>query len=153
MLNFLFIYGNESKRLHWRSIVMKKQGILHPDLNKLIAETGHMDEIVVTDAGLPLPEEVNTRIDLALKEGMIPFLELLDTVLDELSVEKIIMAEEIKTTSPQIHKEILSRFEGIEIEYMPHIDFKQRTKSARGLVRSGEFTSYANVILVGGVVY
>lgn len=132
---------------------MKKHGILHPELNKLIAETGHTDEIVVTDAGLPLPEEVNTRIDLALKQGLVPFLELLDTVLDDLSVEKVIMAEEIKTVSPKMQKEILARLEGIEIEYLPHTDFKQRTKSARGVVRSGEFTAYANVILVGGVVY
>lgn len=132
---------------------MKKHGILHPELNKLIAETGHTDEVVVTDAGLPIPEEVNTRVDLALKEGMIPFLELLDTVLGDLSVEKIIMAEEIKTVSPKMHKEILDRFENVEIEYFPHTAFKKRTKSARGIVRSGEFTAYANVILVGGVVY
>jgi len=132
---------------------MKKSGILHPGLNKLIAETGHMDEIVVTDAGLPLPESVNTRIDLALKEGTVPFLELLDTVLSELSVEKVILAEELKTTSPNMHKEITDRFKNIEVEYVSHINFKERTKTARGLIRSGEFTSYANVILVGGVVY
>ncbi|MBU9710397.1 D-ribose pyranase [Evansella tamaricis] len=132
---------------------MKKGGILHPELNKLISETGHMDRIVVTDAGLPLPETVNTRIDLALKEGTVPFLELLDTVLSELSVEKVIMAEEVKTVSPDMHEEILKRFQGVEVEYIPHVEFKESTKSTRGLVRSGEFTPYANVILVGGVVY
>ncbi|MDV2684440.1 D-ribose pyranase [Alkalihalophilus lindianensis] len=132
---------------------MKKSGILHPGLSKLIAETGHTDYVVVTDAGLPLPEEVNTRIDLALKEGSLPFLEVLDTVIDELAVEKIMIAEEIKTASPNMHDEIINRFSNAEIEYIPHIEFKERTKQARGLVRSGEFTSYANVILVGGVVY
>lgn len=132
---------------------MKKTGILHPGLNKLISEAGHMDEIVITDAGLPLPEEVNTRIDLALKEGTIPFLEVLTTVIDELLVEKVIMAEEIKTVSPTLHKELLIMFKDVDIEYLSHIDFKERTKSARGVVRSGEFTSFANVILVSGVVY
>lgn len=132
---------------------MKKSGILHPQLNKLISETGHMDEIVITDAGLPLPEEVNTRIDLALKKGTVPFMELLHTVISELSVEKIILAEEIKTASPKIHKEIINSFENVEIEYLSHVNFKERTKEARGLVRSGEFTPFANVILVGGVVY
>lgn len=132
---------------------MKKNGILHPGLNKLIAETGHTDQIVVTDAGLPLPEEVNTRIDLGLKKGTISFLELLDTVLDELSVEKVIMAEEIKLASPVMHEEILNRFKDVEINYVPHVEFKEQTKSSRGMVRSGEFTSYANVILVGGVMY
>lgn len=132
---------------------MKKRGILHPELNKLIAETGHTDEIVVTDAGLPIPEEVNTKIDLALQEGMVPFLDLLDAVIAELSVEKIILAEEIKTASPHMLKNILERFPSIEVEYLAHVDFKERTTKSRGLVRSGEFTPYANVILVGGVVY
>lgn len=132
---------------------MKKGGILNPALNKLIAETGHTDYIVVTDAGLPLPENVNTRIDFALKPGTPGFLELLDTVLSELVVEKIIMAEEIKTVSPEMHREILLRFHDVTVEYMPHVQFKENTKKARGLVRSGEFTPYANVILQAGVAY
>lgn len=132
---------------------MKKTGILHPELNKLIAQTGHTDEVVVTDAGLPLPEEVKTRIDFALTKDMVPFLELLDTVLSELSVEKVIMAEEIKEKSSVMHEEILKRFQTVEIEYVAHTSFKERTKKARGLVRSGQHTPYANVILVGGVVY
>lgn len=132
---------------------MKKGGILHPQLNKLIAESGHTDQIVVTDAGLPLPESVNTRIDLALKAGSVPFLELLDTILEEFSVEKVIMAEELKTVSPNMHQEILKRFQEVKVEYVPHEEFKNKTKSTRGFVRSGEFTPYANVILVGGVVY
>lgn len=133
--------------------MMKRNGILHPQLNRLIAETGHTERLVVTDAGLPIPEEVNTRVDLALKEGMVPFLELLDTVLDEFSVEKVIMAEEIKEKSPEMELEILKRFQTIEVEYIPHVKFKEETKLTRGLIRSGEFTPYANVILVGGVVY
>lgn len=133
--------------------MMKKSGILNPQLNKLISETGHTERLVVTDAGLPIPEEVNTRVDLALKEGMISFIDLLDTVLTEFSVEKIILAEEIKQASPDMEKEILKRFEKIDVEYIPHEVFKQETKKTRGLIRSGEFTPYANVILVGGVVY
>lgn len=132
---------------------MKKSGILNPALNKLITESGHTDFIVITDAGLPIPENVNTRIDLALKQGTPKFLELLDAVLSELIVEKIVLAEEIKTVSPGMHLEILKRFEGIHVEYIPHVEFKESTKKARGLVRSGEFTPYANVILIAGVAY
>lgn len=131
---------------------MKKGGILNPALNRLIAETGHMDTLVVTDAGLPLPQGTE-RIDFALKEGIPGFLELLDTVLDDLEVEKIILAEEVTTVSPDMHKEIMKRFEGIPVEYVPHTQFKEETKKARGMIRSGEFTPYANVILVAGVVY
>ncbi|BDG36362.1 D-ribose pyranase [Saccharococcus caldoxylosilyticus] len=132
---------------------MKKGGILNPKVNQLISETGHTDMIVITDAGLPIPGNVAHRIDLALKEGVPRFLETLDTVLTELQVEKVILSEEIKTTSPEMNKEILKRFPNIPVEYVPHDEFKQKTKSARGCIRSGEFTPYANVILVAGVVY
>lgn len=132
---------------------MKKGGILNPKINLLISETGHTDTIVVTDAGLPIPENVTHRIDLALKEGIPGFLETLDTVLTELKVEKVILAEEVKTVSPEMNDQIVSRFPNLPIEYVPHVEFKQQTKNARGLIRSGEFTPYANVILVAGVVY
>jgi D-ribose pyranase len=132
---------------------MKKGGILNPKINQLIAETGHTDTIVVTDAGLPIPENVTHRIDLALKEGIPGFLETLDTVLSELEAEKVILAEEVKTVSPEMNDEIVKRFPNVAIEYVPHVEFKQQTKQARGLIRSGEFTPYANVILVAGVVY
>ncbi|MDQ0218088.1 D-ribose pyranase [Peribacillus cavernae] len=132
---------------------MKKSGILNPEINQLISETGHTDTIVITDAGLPIPENVTHRIDLALKEGLPGFLETLDTVLSELEVEKVILAEEIKTKSPDMNDEIMSRFPELAVEYVPHTEFKQQTKTARGLIRSGEFTPYANVILVAGVVY
>ncbi|MER1985722.1 MAG: D-ribose pyranase [Solibacillus sp.] len=132
---------------------MKKSGILNPQIANLLASTGHTDYVVVTDAGLPIPEEVNTRIDLALKEGIPGFLQTLDIVLEELIVEKIILAEEVKEISPNMHEEILKRFQSIEVEYLPHTEFKNQTKNARGLIRSGEFTPYANVILVAGVAY
>ncbi|MGJ7921893.1 D-ribose pyranase [Neobacillus sp. LXY-4] len=132
---------------------MKKGGILNPKINLLISETGHTDTIVVTDAGLPIPENVTHRIDLALKEGIPGFLETLDIVLTELQVEKVILAEEVKTFSPEMNDQIVSRFPNLPIEYVPHVEFKQQTKNARGLIRSGEFTPYANVILVAGVVY
>lgn len=132
---------------------MKKGGILHPALNKLISETGHTDYIVVSDAGLPIPEQINTCIDLNLREGLVGFLEALDTVLSELVVEKIILAEELKTISPDMHGEIVQRFPDLPIDYVPHTLFKEETKKARGAVRTGEFTPYANVILVAGVAY
>lgn len=132
---------------------MKKGGILHAGINKLIADTGHTDYIVVTDAGLPIPENVNTKIDLNLREGMVGFLDALDTILTELIVEKVILAEEIKHISPHMHEEIVTRFPNLPVEYLPHNVFKQETKDARGIVRTGEFTPYANVILVAGVAY
>ena len=39
------------------------------------------------------------------------------------------------------------------IDTMPHQTFKEQTRSARAVIRTGEFTPYANIILVAGVVF
>jgi D-ribose pyranase len=36
---------------------------------------------------------------------------------------------------------------------IPHEEFKARTAAARAVVRTGEFTPYANVILIAGVTF
>ncbi|SDL05412.1 D-ribose pyranase [Arthrobacter sp. ov407] len=127
---------------------------LNAQLSRVISETGHTDLVVITDAGLPIPPSVE-RIDLAYRPGAPAFLDLLDTVLSELAVEGAIVANEIVEQSPAMLTELRRRFDplGIELEMIPHAEFKIRTGSARAAVRSGEFTAFANVILRAGVVY
>lgn len=132
----------------------RNNGTLNGQLARVISETGHTDQVVVTDAGLPIPAGVE-RVDLALREGVPAFLEVLDTVLDELEVEGAVMSEEIKHTSPDMLQEIQARLEarGVSAVFVPHVEFKAATGGARAAVRSGEFTPYANVLLTAGVVY
>lgn len=131
---------------------MLKKGILNPQLAKVLADTGHMDYLVVSDAGLPMPKGVE-RIDLAWKENEPRYLPVLEAVLDDIVVEKAYLANELKTVSPEMHKEILKRLIGIEVEYISHADLKEKTKSARAIIRTGEFTPYPSVILVAGCAY
>lgn len=132
---------------------MLKKGILNPQIARLLAETGHKDYIVVSDAGLPMPDGVE-RIDLAWKPNEPSYLGVLKEVLEYMVVEKVILAEELKTVSPQIHEEIMKLLpSGIDIEYVPHTQFKENTKLARGIIRTGEFTPYPSIILVAGCAY
>ncbi len=132
---------------------MLKTGILNPQIANLLASTGHKDTIVVSDAGLPMPLGVE-RIDLAWKPNEPRYLDVLKEVLGDMVVEKVILAEELKTVSPDMHKEILESLpEGIEIQYVPHVEFKEQTKEARGIIRTGEFTPYPSIILVAGCAY
>lgn len=127
---------------------------LNPQLGRVISELGHTDLLVVTDAGLPIPAEVE-RVDLALREGIPAFLDVLDTVLAELKVEAAVAPAEIADASPDMLEQLRGRLErhGVELSLVPHVDFKARTRQARAAVRSGEFTPYANVLLQAGVVY
>ena len=131
---------------------MKKIGTLNQPLSAAIASMGHMDTLVIADAGLPIPSETQ-RIDLALTAGVPGFLETVRVVLAELEVERAIIAEEMPTTNPQVHAKLMKLMGDIPVETISHQTFKENTSSARAIVRTGEFTPYANVILVSGVVF
>ena len=131
---------------------MKKTTLIHSDLSYLIATLGHMDTLVIADAGLPIPAET-LRIDLALTQGVPGAIQTLKVVLDEMQVEKVILAEEAKERNPGFLADVQELLPGIPIEFVTHSDFKASTSTARGIVRTGEFAPYANVILVSGVVF
>ncbi|HSR29657.1 MAG TPA: D-ribose pyranase [Anaerolineae bacterium] len=131
---------------------MKKIGILNQPLSAVIAGLGHMDTLVIADAGLPIPAETQ-RIDLALIEGIPTFLDTLGAVLREIQVERAIVAEEMLEVSPNINEAIVNLLGDVPIEVVTHLILKEQTRSARAVVRTGEFTPYANIILVAGVVF
>lgn len=127
---------------------------IHPQLSRIISELGHVDELFVTDAGLPIPAGAE-RVDLAYRRGEPPFLDGLDTILAEIVIEGAIMPAEVAEASPHMLAAVRERLEplGIEVELIPHVDYKARSQHAKAFVRSGEYTSYANVALIAGVDY
>ena len=131
---------------------MKKIGILNQPLSAVVAGLGHMDQLVVADAGLPIPAGPE-RIDLALKEGLPGFAETLQVILEEVKVESAIVAEEMVSSNPKVYQQLAKLLVDIPIETIPHVEFKKKTGEARAVVRTGEFTPYANVILISGVVF
>lgn len=131
---------------------MKKIGVLNQPISSVIAGLGHMDTLVIADAGLPIPSETQ-RIDLALVEGIPTFLDTLRAVLREMEVERAIVAEEMLNVSPEVYEAIKGLLGDVPIETVTHLIFKEQTRSAQAVVRTGEFTPYANIILVAGVVF
>ena len=131
---------------------MKKSGLLNADLLHIIASMGHTDRLVIADSGLPIPSEV-PRIDLALVAGIPSFLDTLRAVLGELQVEAALVAEEMRQRSPEIYQATRLVLGGIRLEHVPHEVFKATLPGVRAVVRTGEQTPYANVILQSGVTF
>jgi D-ribose pyranase len=131
---------------------MKKTGLLNQPISSLIAGLGHTDMVVICDAGLPIPSGV-TRIDLALTEGIPSFVQTVQAVQSEMQVERLVIAEEMTVHSPEVFEFLLSSFPGLPVDKVPHSKFKELTRSAKAIIRTGEFTPYANVIFVSGVVF
>ena len=128
---------------------MKRMGIINAPISCVIAQLEHTDMLTIADAGLPVPSTTH-RIDLALKPGVPGFLETLEVVLIEMFVEKAYVSEEIITISPHIFAGIQALLGNVPIEPLPHVDFKELTGSTKAIIRSAEYTPFANVILVAG---
>ncbi len=128
---------------------MKKVGLINQPISSVISGLGHTDTLTIADAGLPIPA-TSQRIDLALTAGVPSFVQTLQAILEELFVEKAIVAEEMKAISPQIYAEVTKILGEVPVELLPHILFKEQTARSRAIVRTGEFTPYANIILVAG---
>lgn len=127
---------------------MKKSGLLNPALVHAVARLGHTETFVIADCGLPIPREVEV-IDLALVFGVPRFVEVLDAILHEVVVEGGIAAEEVRAT--QADQWLTDRVK--PLTYTSHEELKRLVKEAAFVVRTGETTSYANVVLRCGVPF
>nr|WP_255594593.1 D-ribose pyranase [Acidovorax sp. sif1233] len=124
--------------------------MLHAELSHAIASLGHGDMLVIGDVGLPIPPGPR-RIDLALTPGIPAVADVLRVVLSEMQVEKAVIATEAVERGAG-HLPGWCQLP-VEPQAVPHDDFKRLTQQARVMVRTGECTPYANVILVAGVTF
>ncbi|WP_237981618.1 D-ribose pyranase [Bacillus thuringiensis] len=131
---------------------MKKHGVLNSEMASVLASLGHTDTIVIADCGLPIPDGVK-RIDLAVELGKPSFLDVLQVVADDMAIEKVTLAEEVINNNAEVNKEIELKLIEPAFEYVSHEQFKEHTKKAKAIIRTGEATPYANVILHAGVIF
>ena len=132
---------------------MKKLGHLNRDIARVLATMGHTDTLVIADCGLPIPAGVEC-IDVSLKVGTPGFFDVLDTVLADFKVERAVFASESLTQNTAVATRAAQFAKtGVEIDYVEHDDFKRLCQQAKAVIRTGECSPYANVILHSGVIF
>ena len=141
--------------------------MLNSEINSSLAKLGHTDQLVIADAGLPI-SHTTKRIDLALIPGVPSFLETFKVMLEVMQIEKVILADEIQIQNRELNDEVLRLIHdyseknkvefnkpSVVIEYISHEEFKAKTRldACKAVIRTGECTPYANIILESGVVF
>ena len=106
--------------------------------------------LVCADVGLPIPNDPR-RVDLTITPGISAVTEVLRVVLEEMQVEKAVIA----TQAMERESGQLPTWCQLPVtpQAVSHEDFKRLTQQARVMVRTGECTPYANVLLVAGVTF
>ncbi|ABQ47791.1 MULTISPECIES: D-ribose pyranase [Thermotoga] len=135
---------------------MKRVGILNSTISEMVANMGHTDMLAIVDMGFPIPDGAK-KVDLVVDKGKPGLLEVVEVILKELEVEKIILAEEMNEKNPET-RDLLINLVGknnsnVKIEFVPHEEFKKISRTSKGFVRTGADRPYSNVILVSGVIF
>lgn len=130
---------------------MLRHGILNARLAGALASLGHTHQVVIADAGLPLPYGVPgcTIVDLTLVAGIPRFEQVLDAILNAIVVDRAEAA--LESQSHPAHEWITARIDDLSL--IPHEELKARLPETQLVIRTGESTPYANVILHCGVPF
>lgn len=131
---------------------MKKQVLLNSYLSRLIAEMGHGDCLAISDAGLPIPPQT-PRIDLAVCGGVPSLLSVFDVVVTELEVERAVIAREMRIDSPRMYGQVIAKIRDIAYSEISHQQLKGRLTRCKAVVRTGELTPFANIVLHAGAIF
>jgi D-ribose pyranase len=124
-----------------------RTGILNPAINSLLSRIRHTNTLVISDRGFPYWPQIET-IDISLVDDIPHVLDVLKAIRSNFVIGKAFMAEEFRAVN---NTETLRAFErcleGVALSFEPHIEFKKRVPHAVGLIRTGDTTQYANMIL------
>ena len=96
---------------------------------------------------------LNSEIFEVISKNIPGFIETLKCILTELQIEEIIVATETFEVSPHVFNEIKKTVGDVKITFVTHEKLKDELHNCKAVVRTGEQTPYANVILKSGVVF
>lgn len=126
---------------------MLRSGILNPQVAALLCRFRHTNTLVIADRGFPFWPEVET-VDLSLTDDIPRVQDVLRLVAASCRIGRSWMAEEFCGANSLSG---LSSFQALLpdsiIMLEPHSVFKRRVPEAVGLIRTGDTTQFANLIL------
>jgi len=130
--------------------------VISPELLKILAEMGHGDELVISDAHFPA-YSVNAKVvradAVASPEMMAAVLKLME--LDQYVEKPVAMMAPVPgdAVDPGIAAECRAALgpDADRIDYMERFAFYERAKRAYAVVVTGEVRQYGNILVKKGV--
>ncbi|HVO69150.1 MAG TPA: substrate-binding domain-containing protein, partial [Aggregatilineaceae bacterium] len=125
------------------------RGVLHVQLSQLLASMQRTDSLVISEAVLPVPPGVPC-IDLAVSAGVPALLDVARSVATELKGERLVVPAEMKQHWEFLPGALQACFPDARFETVSNDELIDLASKARVMVRTGESTPFADVIVYGG---
>lgn len=124
--------------------------VLNPQLLSLLARVRHTNCLVIADRGFPFWPQIET-IDVSVMNDVPTVLQVLAAIRPDFQPVQAYMAKEFLDQNTEITRQAFANaLVGIPMQHEAHVEFKRRVPQAIGLIRTGDTTQYANLILVSG---
>lgn len=126
---------------------MLREGLLNPHINHLLGRVRHTNTLIISDRGFPTIPGVEV-VDISLIAGIPCVLDVLSAVLSNFQCNKAVMSEEFRRVqSLEVKSAYEAAFNTIEVNWVPHAEFKQKARDVIGIIRTGDTTRFGNVLL------
>ncbi len=126
---------------------MLKDGLLNPAINHLLSRVRHTNFLLISDRGFPTLPRVEV-IDISLVADMPRVLDVLRAVRANFHCGRAVMSAEFREVqASSVKHSYAEAMQGIEIDWITHIEFKRKALQAVGIIRTGDTTRFGNVLL------
>jgi D-ribose pyranase len=133
-------------------LMMLINGILNPQINSLLARVRHTNMLVIADRGFPFWPMIET-VDISLVDGIPSVLQVFQAIRPNFEIGEIYMAQEFtKANAADINQAFAKATSHIPLRHVAHVELKKLVSGAIGLIRTGDTTQYANMVLVSGPI-
>jgi D-ribose pyranase len=107
----------------------------------------HTNTLVIADRGFPFWPQIET-IDISLVDDIPRVLDVLIAIRGNFIIGRAFAAQQFLTeNTPDMASALENALLGVPITFEPHDDLKKRVPKAIGLIRTGDTTQYANLVL------
>jgi D-ribose pyranase len=124
-----------------------RTGILNPAINSLLSRVRHTNCLVIADRGFPYWPMIET-VDISLVDDIPTVLQVVGAMLPNFTIGKAFMAEEfLAHNNSKAQASVRRAMTSAELSFEPHVRLKERVPFCIGLIRTGDTSQYANMIL------
>lgn len=125
---------------------MLRSGILNPRILELVARIRHTNTLVIADRGFPYWPQIET-VDISLIDDVPTVMQVFDALQENFVLGSVWVAEEFKAHNSAEKLAALQSSTGDKLHFESHLQLKERVPHAIGLIRTGDTTQYANLVI------
>lgn len=135
---------------------MRTQRLLNAPLSHIIATLAPSDHLTLVSAHLSVPSSpMPERLDLSVSQGIPTLMNVVRAIAEEMPINRVIVLQDFVVSTDPLYAELVAFLRRLSVQQNHDVsfiqvteeEFRQRAKMSRAIVRTGEKSPFANIIV------